>query len=70
MKKQVLFIHRGGEGAYEADARLVASLQTELSADYAVRYPAIPKPQSIVLPYQSISKCIGCFRKRIANAIG
>jgi predicted alpha/beta hydrolase family esterase len=42
MANQVLFVHGGGEGAYEADAKLVASLRAELGADYVVRYPEMP----------------------------
>jgi uncharacterized protein len=44
MKKQVLFIHGGGEGAYEADAKLAASLQKALGTKYDVRYPEMPDP--------------------------
>jgi predicted alpha/beta hydrolase family esterase len=43
MANQVLFIQGGGsEGAYDEDARLVASLRDTLGADYAVRYPRMP----------------------------
>jgi serine hydrolase len=38
-KKQVLFIHGGGDGGYDADAKLAASLQEALGATYNVRYP-------------------------------
>lgn len=38
-KKEVLFIQGGGNGGYEADAKLAASLQERLGADYNVRYP-------------------------------
>ncbi len=38
-KKQVLFIHGGGEGGYDADAKQAASLQEALGATYKVRYP-------------------------------
>ena len=41
-KKQVLFIQGGGEDGYEADAKLVASLQAGLGATYNVRYPQMP----------------------------
>jgi uncharacterized protein len=41
-KKQVLFIQGGGEGGYEADAKLAASLQERLGATYIVRYPQMP----------------------------
>ena len=39
MRKQVLFIQGGGDGGYEADAKLVASLQKALGNDYEIRYP-------------------------------
>ncbi|SKD09453.1 hypothetical protein SAMN05660461_5342 [Chitinophaga ginsengisegetis] len=39
MRKQVLFIQGGGDGGYEADAKLVASLQQALGEDYQVIYP-------------------------------
>jgi predicted alpha/beta hydrolase family esterase len=41
-KKQVLFIHGGGENGYEADAKLASSLQEALGATYNVRYPHMP----------------------------
>ena len=46
MKRQVLFIHGGGPGAYEADKELAASLQDELGAAYDVRCPAMPNENS------------------------
>jgi Alpha/beta hydrolase family len=42
MKKQVLFIHGGGEGAYEGDKKLAASLRDALGTAYNVRYPKMP----------------------------
>jgi predicted alpha/beta hydrolase family esterase len=42
MKKQVLFIQGGGEGAYEEDEKLVAYLRNALEAVYEVRYPQMP----------------------------
>jgi len=41
MKKQVLFIQGGGNVGYEADAKLVASLQTALGKDYEISYPRL-----------------------------
>jgi predicted alpha/beta hydrolase family esterase len=38
-KKQVLFIQGGGEGGYEADAKLVSSLRAALGTAYTVQYP-------------------------------
>ncbi len=42
MKKQVLFIQGGGEGAYGVDEKLAAALQDALGADYNVVYPHMP----------------------------
>lgn len=46
MKKYVLFIHGAGEGAYEEDRLLVASLQNALGSAYVVRYPRMPNEES------------------------
>ena len=46
MKSQVLFIHGGGQGAYEADKELAANLRDELGAAYHVRCPEMPDEQS------------------------
>ena len=37
MEKQVLFVHGGGQGAYEADGILARSLQNALGSAYDVR---------------------------------
>jgi hypothetical protein len=42
MKQQILFIQGGGEGAYEADGKLVASLRNALGVAYEVLYPQMP----------------------------
>ena len=42
MKKQVLFIQGAGEGAYEEDEKLAASLQESLGVEYKVIYPRMP----------------------------
>ncbi len=42
MKRQVLFIQGGGDGAHEADGKLVANLRRELGAAYEVVYPRMP----------------------------
>jgi predicted alpha/beta hydrolase family esterase len=42
MKRQVLFVHGGGEGAYEKDKELAASLRDALGTAYDVRYPKMP----------------------------
>jgi predicted alpha/beta hydrolase family esterase len=39
VRKVVLFIQGGGEGAHNEDALLAASLQKSLGAEYEVRYP-------------------------------
>jgi uncharacterized protein len=50
MKKHVLFIHGAGEGAYEADKQLAASLQHSLGPEYEVHYPAMPDEENA--PYE------------------
>jgi len=42
MKRRVLFVQGGGEGAHDVDARLVASLAKELGPDYEIHYPVMP----------------------------
>lgn len=42
MKQQILFIQGGGEGAYEEDGNLVASLRNALGVAYQVLYPHMP----------------------------
>jgi predicted alpha/beta hydrolase family esterase len=42
VRERVLFIHGGGDGAYEVDRKLAESLQHALGAAYAVRYPKMP----------------------------
>ena len=46
MKKHVLFIHGAGEGAFEEDGLLVASLQNALGLAYDVHYPKMPEQDS------------------------
>lgn len=46
MKKYVLFIHGAGEGAFEEDGLLVASLQNALGPAYNVHYPKMPEEDS------------------------
>ena len=45
-RNEVLFIHGGGEGGYEADAPLAASLRQRLGTNYNVRYPRMPDDES------------------------
>ncbi|HYW12583.1 MAG TPA: alpha/beta hydrolase [Longimicrobium sp.] len=42
MANQVLFVHGGGEGAFDADSKLATSLRSALGADWIVRYPQMP----------------------------
>ena len=42
MQTQLLFLQGAGDGAYEEDAKLVASLRRELGAQYGIAYPAAP----------------------------
>lgn len=46
MKRQVLFIQGAGEGAYEEDEKLAASLQDALGTEYNVRYPKMPEEEN------------------------
>jgi len=46
MKKRVLFVHGGGEEAYEEDGKLAESLRDVLGAAYDVRYPRMPGADS------------------------
>lgn len=39
--KYILFIQGGGDGGYEADKKLVASLKNSLGNEYAIDYPEI-----------------------------
>jgi predicted alpha/beta hydrolase family esterase len=41
-KKQVLFVHGAGEGAYDADAKLAADLRDQLGPNYKVHCPRMP----------------------------
>ena len=42
IKRDVLFVHGGGEGAHEADEKLAASLRGALGGGYDVRSPKMP----------------------------
>jgi uncharacterized protein len=46
MKKPVLFIHGAGDGAFEEDELLSASLQNALGLAYDVHYPKMPEEDS------------------------
>jgi predicted alpha/beta hydrolase family esterase len=46
MKRQVLFVHGGGQGAHEEDRKLAASLQDALGTGYEVRAPKMPDEDS------------------------
>lgn len=46
MQKPVLFIHGAGDGAYEEDELVAASLRDALGPGYAVRYPRMPTADS------------------------
>jgi predicted alpha/beta hydrolase family esterase len=47
MKKDILFIQGGGNGGFEADANLVASLQKELGTTYEVHYPKMLPDETV-----------------------
>jgi predicted alpha/beta hydrolase family esterase len=46
MKRQLLFVHGGGEGAYEEDRKMAASLCDALGSGYEVRCPKMPEEDS------------------------
>jgi predicted alpha/beta hydrolase family esterase len=46
LTKHVLFIHGAGEGAFEEDRLLAASLQRVLGQTYVVLYPKMPEEDS------------------------
>jgi predicted alpha/beta hydrolase family esterase len=46
MNKHILFIQGGGDGGYEADKELVASLQKALGKGYDINYPEIKSDES------------------------
>ena len=46
MRKQALFVHGGGQGAYEEDKKLAANLRNTLGSAYDVRYPKMPDEDS------------------------
>ena len=47
MNNCVLFIQGGGDEGYEADKKLVASLQTALGETYKVRYPQMSSDETL-----------------------
>jgi uncharacterized protein len=46
MKRQLLFVHGGGEGTYEEDRTLAASLRDALGGGYQVRCTKMPDEDS------------------------
>ena len=46
MRRHMLFVHGGGEGAHEADQELAARLQDALGAGYEVQFPKMPNEDS------------------------
>lgn len=46
MKRQLLFVHGGGEGAYEEDRKMAASLRDALGSGYELRCPKMPEEDS------------------------
>jgi uncharacterized protein len=65
-KKQVLFIQGGGEGGYEADAKLAVSLRETLGEAYVVQYPRMPdEPASDLAWTQQIGKEISAIGSEV-----
>jgi predicted alpha/beta hydrolase family esterase len=46
-RREVLFVHGGGDRGYEADAPLAASLRQHLGANYNLRYPRMPENDAL-----------------------
>jgi predicted alpha/beta hydrolase family esterase len=46
MKKQILFIPGGGEGAHAVDEELAKSLRDKLGSEYNVRYTKMPEEEN------------------------
>jgi pimeloyl-ACP methyl ester carboxylesterase len=46
MTTHVLFIHGAGDGAYDEDARMAASLRAALGENYQVHFPRMPSEDS------------------------
>jgi predicted alpha/beta hydrolase family esterase len=46
MKRQLLFVQGGGEGAYQEDWKMAASLRDALGSSYEVQYPKMPDEDS------------------------
>jgi len=46
MNRQLLFVHGAGEGAYEEDGKMLASLRDALGSGYEARYPKMPDADS------------------------
>lgn len=67
MSKYVLFIQGGGNGGYEADAKLVASLRKELGTAYKVHYPKMLLDETMQDFSQQWLKQIG---KEISSVAG
>jgi uncharacterized protein len=50
MKKEILFIHGAGEGAYDEDKKLVENLRQLLGVSYEIRYPKMENEEDA--PYK------------------
>lgn len=48
MTSHVLFVQGAGQGAYDEDEKLVASLRSSLGQEYQVHYPAMPDEDDAV----------------------
>ena len=60
LKRDVLFVHGVGEGAYEADEKLAASLRDALGSGYEVRSPQMPNEDDPE---------VGAWKKKIAGEL-
>jgi uncharacterized protein len=73
-KKQVLFIQGAGDGAYEEDEKLAASLQEALGESYVVHYPRMPDDTATDVEWtQQIAKAISAIGSGVvlvAHSVG
>jgi predicted alpha/beta hydrolase family esterase len=75
MTKDVLFIHGAGQGTYDEDGLLVASLEKALGSAYEVRYPKMvneESPEYVDWKAQIASELVGLDDEviRVGHSVG
>lgn len=71
MRNNVLFIHGAGEGAYEEDQLLAASLQNALGSAYAIHYEDWSATEAKVIGtvFWVLGIYVGCFPRQTAQLV-